>query len=645
MQVDLGKQLKKLTASSLLAAVFLAGCGSDNSDDFVVTTGGATTGTVTVTHPGGLARTNQDFENPGASSVPPGVDSFQFQFLDANGNPIYGPLELPVAESVEIPNVPLAARTVDIDYLRGGGFALFEDNEAIDWQGGVGSVNDPDPGAAPASTSRWTTSVDSSGVAHINVSVEGDQATEFLVKGVGYSPAPIGFSNKDGPSFGDVFWKTPGGFLDFSRVWKRDVENIRGDFNLVRTYSMIAHFINDDGSIPPPSEFEKPDSLRVRTHEDFLDACWNNGDQPIYVIVGIPMPASIYIKSLFENPNLAAENRYWDDNFTATVEQMGAHPAVIGFTIFNEIGGTPDYSGEADKATLYWSQVQKYSERAKSIAPDKLVGWAFNDDPVFASSTIEYRRQYAGAVDFYGVNAFQAQQIGSTVDPWSASLQGDTARPIILTEYGLPATSHTNSSTIQPYLEPLLSMAKQIIAQRESVPVNQVLPETGDPNLVFPSEENALSIFENESTVAAAAESVGNIIPQLFQTPIVGGVVYFEWSDEWWKQDPYAPFNIPDTASPDPNARKSTNFVQLQITRQEGGGSNAGFPNGFYDEEGFGLNSIALDGRLATQVYTDNLGGRGGNLQVDRLTPRTVLYDTVVGVYQRAEQIRADALQ
>ena len=79
-------------------------------------------------------------------------------------------------------------------------------------------------------------------------------------------------------------------------------------------------------------------------------------------------------------------------------------------------------------------------------------------------------------------------------------------------------------------------------------------------------------------------------------------------------------------------------------TRQEGGAFVGYFPNRFYDEEGFGLNSIALDGREAGQVYTDKLGGKGANVQVDKLTPKTALMDAVTNAYRNAEQERRAAL-
>ncbi len=586
---------RSLLAAAIAGAFVLASCGGSDTP--------ADKGDVTISTRAGA--TSSSPQKDTSSVLPDGVDSMQVKFEDASGTLVYGPVEVTAMPVVTIKDVPLTAKSISVDYLRNGGYALATDDEAITWSGANGSSS-PLPTAAAPSTTQWQASMDDNGIAKLTVAVEGAPAKDFLAKGVAYSPAPIGFSNKDGPSFGDVFWDTPGGFLDFELVWKRDMENIRSHgFNSIRTYSLISNFIKNDGSIPTPAEVSAQGSLLVRQHKKFLDAAWNNGVNPIYVIVGIPMPDTIYVKSAFDAPGNAKSNEFWDNNFTATIAQMKDHPAVIGFTIFNEVGGRCHYAdpvppapttkeerkceGSEDLALYwqqlqtypvhYWSQVKKYADRAKAMAPGKLIGWAFNDDADFAASTVEYRKQYAQSVDFYGVNVFQAEQLATALDPWLKAKQSDAARPILMTEYGLPATGHRN------------------------------------PN-------DWLSIYSDDATVKLTAAAVGKLIPKAFEHPSVTGMFYFEWSDEWWKQ-------------PGDGNRND---------RQEGIRTSNAFPNKYWDEEGFGLYSIALGDRTAAQVYTDNWGGKGGNLQVDKLTPRTELLDTVTTAFKNAEQTRQNAL-
>lgn len=572
-----------LFAAAVSMVLTFAGCGGSSSPP--------TVGEVTISHLAKDTRLSVQKNMPlatQASPLPGNVDAMHIEFFDNAGRSVLGPVEVDADPTVTIRNVPLSASSTTVFYLRNGGFALAKDDEPIAWDGVRGSAS-PGPASVGPTYTRWKTLVDSDGIAHVSLSssqVNGGESKDFLLKGVAYSPAPIGSSSKDGPGFGDLFWDTPrpNDFLDFDKVWKRDLENIRAKgFNSVRVYSLIANFIKDSGQIPTPAEIADPNQLRVREHIKFLDAAWNNGVNPIYVLAGIPMPESIWTKGKFDDPANSAAIVYWDNNFTATLNQLKDHPAVIGFTMFNEQGGANEFNGTPANSGHYWSQIQKYSERAKTVAPDKLIGWAFFDNPTFARETIDYRRTYARAIDFYGVNAFQPTNISPSLDPWKRAVQGDTARPVFMTEFGIPATAHRDNS-----LDPL-------------------------------------TIFADGTTVQKAADSMARMLPLVFQHPAVAGMFYFEWSDEWWKQDPLR-------------------GVTTSKTRQEGGIFTDYFPNQYYDEEGFGLNSIALGDREAAQVYTDNLGGKGGNVQVDILTPRTALMDAVTGAYSNAEQGRRTAL-
>lgn len=552
----------------------LAACRSDSDEP--------TVGAVTISHQAEAAVRSKAQASDAKWALPDGIDSMQIEFEDASGQVVYGPVEVLAASDITLQDVPLSATSVTVDYLRNGGYALFTDETPVAWSAALGSAS-PAPEQAPASTTQWTADMDDKGIARLTVSVEGGPAQDFLIKGVGYSPAPIGSSNKNGPGFGDVFWDTPGNFMDFERVWKRDIENIRGyGFNAVRTYSLIAHFINDDGTIPDQATINTPDSFRVRQHKKFLDEAWNNGVNPVYVIVGIPLPSIIFHKPYFNNSQNRAELNYWDNNFTATVAQMQAHPAVLGFTLFNEIGGGADnYVNNPELAEHFWKQVEKYAERAKTTAPDKLIGWAYFDDPNFAQTTVAYRTAHAKHVDFYGVNAFQTKDINVALDPWLKAKQQDAARPVLLTEFGLPTTVRVNASESQTELA---------------------------------------RVHSTEESIKKTADVVGQIMPQAFRHPVMPGMFYFEWNDEWWKQDGGS-----------------------DVT-QEGGPSNGDFPNHAGDEEGFGLHSIVLGERPADKPYADSQWSTGGNVQVDKLTPKTALLSVVTEVYRNAEQIRKQAL-
>lgn len=633
----------------LALALLVAGCGggSETATGSGSGSGSPTsTGTVTILHGAPLpARDNADYETPD-NRLPPGVDALQFQFFDAQGNLVHGPVEFPAGTRVRVEGVPTTASRVDIDYLRNGGYPLYEDQEPVSWlAGAVAVVADPDPGPAPPPSSKWSWSVESSGRAHLFVAAGGGEPQEHLVRGVGYSPAPVGYSNRFTPAFGDLFYDTfaPNDFLDFQKVWERDLEAIRQHFNTLRTYCMveIQFQVDAQGNAHMPIP---PSSGPHFQHRKFLDACWNNGDRPVYVLVGLPLPSPLYYKDEYDNPAKKDEIAYWEANLEATVKQLKDHPAVLGFTIFNEIGGAAQYADNPTLAAFYWSRIDSISHQVKGLAPDKLVGWAFFDDPQFPVKTKAFREAHAQAIDFYGVNSFQKDDLRISLDPYLASTNGTTARPVILTEYGLPATGRTDASTFFPYGADLAATAAAL-AQRFGVPADTV-QALGGAGQQFFTEASVLSLKDDATTQGNVANALTGTLPQAFQHPICVGLFYFEWADEWWKQESYGDFTIPDLQHP-PN-RIPVHAVELSVTRQEGNPgypNDTGKPNGYWDEEGFGLHSIQVaPGRDPNRAYVAKAWEVGGNTKPDVLTRRTPIWDVLVQVFSNAPKIRSDAL-
>lgn len=580
---------RRLPAALCCCALLLLACGSS----------GPRTGTLELSF--------TDRAHPGHPDRPD-TDAVQIVFRNAAGQRVGNPIERPLTEHVAVDGVPLDAATVELDYLRNGGFALHESRATLGWSGAHAAVTNPAYGAATPASSRWTATVDASGQAGLTVATVGQPGadgppvtTPFTVKGVAYSPAPIGYSNAYAPALGDLFFDTfaPQDFLDFQKVWGRDVENIRASFNTVRVYSMMAIQLGPDGSVPPD-----PTTAQEFQHLKFLDALWNNGVDPVYVIVGIPMPDRIFIKEANDAPDPTGIKHFWDVAYTRIITQLASHPAVLGFTMFNELGGADEWGGPGPDATFYWSQVQKYSGRAKQIAPDKLVGWAFFDAPSLVTTARPLMAQYAGAVDFYGVNAFQKDEIADTLDPYLASNLGPAARPVILTEYGLPATTHGDTSTWQPWAS------------------GYGPPPPGVPATTpFPTKTNIDSMTDSPASIGAAAAAVARVIPQALAHPVSAGMTYFEWSDEWWKQNPMA---VNGDGVP---------ALATEITRWNGGLPDPGFPNGNGDEEGFGLHGVAVNGRPPDRPYTTNPNTPAGNTTPDLLTRRGALFGAVTGAY------------
>ncbi len=388
--------------------------------------------------------------------------------------------------------------------------------------------------------------------------------------GVCYSPAPLNGSNDFAPSIGDWFWDSFNGISGWDALWNRDLPQIRHLLaNSIRVYCMLSRQLNSDGSFPSPWN-----SGQLFMHQQFLDDCWDTGAappdrKPLYVLVGIPLPAKMFWKDQYNTTSQVAIT-YWTEMLQETAQLLGQHPAVMGFTIQNEQDGADVCYGDQDLATFWWGQVEKLAMIVKQAAPDKLVGMATHDDPNIPAKAAAYMAQ-CPHIDFWGVNTYQTVNFDSIfkgvpgLGPGYNGLTGGALKPVILTEFGLPATGRTNPN---------------------------------DPS----------TIYEDQTTRTKTANVIGPMLPMAFQQPLCLGLYYFESCDEWWKE-PAAP----------------------NIYTWWGSAQASGFPNGYWDQEGFGLYSIRRGGNLNNNdpIWENN----GPNLPIDLNTERTELTAKVIEAY------------
>ena len=571
---------RHLLVGAVLAVLAVVGCGSGGSTNTGSFAGG-TSGSNNAQ--GARPRVVLNFD-----SLPPGVDSVEAVFLDENGRPLGEPIKVPAnGQDFFIDNFPANFASVEIDYLRNNGYALFESFHQRGTKTYISRVeasdtNAPQLHAAPPQRTKWSTSL---GPAAFHVEASGNPGSDrpaqnevFKVRGVGYSPAPIGTSNKDGPGFGDYFWdgyyiQGAGDLLDYSKVWKRDLENIRPRFNAVRCYSMIAEHVNSNG------QWENPPI--VRNHKKFLDACWNNGNKPVYVLVGIPLPSDCFFAA--HDPAVRAN---FERVLASTLAQTKDHPAVMGYTFFNEQGGVDEWGGNTASSDYYWTQVQKYSQQIKAGAPDKLCGFAYFDAPsnVSTANAAGYLKQYGGSLDYWGVNSFQGTTTVGALASYKALT--DAKKPVLFTEFSVPATGHRDKT----------------IASGAS-----------------PTQASVNSIYADSQTIHLAAQAMTNVLPGTLTDDVVAGMLYFEWCDEWWKQDSKEPF-----------------YTTTKEAQQGGQAADLSqMPNGFNDEEGFGLHSIELGNRPVGAIYHPfDTGAATSNNRPDVLTPRTELLEAVTNAFK-----------
>lgn len=439
-------------------------------------------------------------------------------------------------------------------------------------------------------TTNWACELDSSvpgkPSATLDVSINFAEGQSITLKGMCYSPCPINGSNGFAPALGDWFWSSYSGtgysITGWGVLWARDLSNIRAlGVNTLRVYSMLSRQLNGDGTYPNPWN-----SGQLMTHVDFLDACWNGGTNPLYVLAGIPMPQAMYWLTDYNNTP-ADEKSFWENVLTETVTNLSSHPAIVGFIIQNELDSElvtwpnpPSQPTNLDDVDFWWEQVAKFSAAAKTAmgSNKKLVGMAVHDAPQIPT----YAQSYMANVpdlDFWGVNTYQTQSFDPVFDDLGSfigynSLAGDALKPVLLTEWGMPATSHHSAS---------------------------------DPS----------TIYADTSTIARAAAIVSSVAPDAYLQPLNLGLYYFEYCDEWWNQN----------GSPN-------------IYTWYGGAVAAGFPNGYWDQEGFGLYAQSR-GLVNNKPLPNNApiwqqtGGTGAPaLPVDVATARSGTVTALTTVFQ-----------
>lgn len=216
----------------------------------------------------------------------------------------------------------------------------------------------------------------------------------FRVKGVGYQPVPIGAS----PSRA---------VLDYiytdSAILSRDLTLLRAmNVNTIRLWS------------------EAPDTT-------LLNACYNGGVDPIYVIMGFWVPQWTGID--YADPTLRASIEL---DFRDYVSQFRDHPAVLAWGIGNE--NNLNYTG--DMADWY-SLANDLAAAAYDVE-----GAAYHPCVIVNGALLHLGDSAAGsddisldAVDMWGVNLYFGYDAHAHFDYYDAL----SAKPLVFTEYGIDA--------------------------------------------------------------------------------------------------------------------------------------------------------------------------------------------------------------
>jgi Cellulase (glycosyl hydrolase family 5) len=409
---------------------------------------------------------------------------------------------------------------------------------------------------------------------------------DFPVKGMAYSPIRINENINFARWLSDIFWDNvkPDPFSpdvvngrltqNYRFNWADgqcmlpNPESCRGDLtrmnklnvNTIRVYGMTSRFLpvrqrngNYETYTPDSKDQNNPDLVARCTHKSFLDDCAAHG---IYVIVGLFLDSKFWDKSVWDlqktDPNIKNQILWYEKAYKEVVEEVGNHPAVMGFIINNEIDGLDITYKNPELARFFWYQMKTISSTIKEIAPNKLVGVAFHQDNKLVWGA-QNDMKYVPNIDYWGVNVYQKDTTGLAnifnIDENSllgySKLSSQAKKPLLFTEMGWPQTTRT-----------------------------------------IPSKEcdGRLSITDGDETVTQGVSDLMRLIggklhvaPDKKEFPLCPGTFYFEFSDEWYKEgDKHV--NAPCLEE----AKRLCTWIGTNAT-------NTNFPGGWWDEAGFGV--------------------------------------------------------
>jgi hypothetical protein len=354
----------------------------------------------------------------------------------------------------------------------------------------------------------------------------------FVVKGMNYSPVPIGTFPGYVP-YGDYF------IPYYANVWKPDVDNMRAaGINVVKLYAG-----NPDLNAGAPGT--------AGNWKAFLDYCYNGGNHPIYVVMFSYTQGDVIAQG---GTGLNNYIRQYDELVKSTV----THPAVFGFLVGNEIFGGVTQNPQ------FWINFGRLIDAAQgaglSQGQNPFLVTAINDEftPQTSWPAIKLGEQSGKLrnLDSWCINIYRGPEFGgagnSVFTQYLAlmnSFQTPVRKPLILGEWGTPHTTRPIGVYGQSSTQP--------IANLDDVPESQMGP--GQP--YFAAQPVATFLTTQWNTIKANLQAGPNQV-------CAGGFI-FDWCDEYWKG----------------------NNNNIQIGGPSAGFQGGAFAGGYWDEAGFGVTS------------------------------------------------------
>ena len=222
----------------------------------------------------------------------------------------------------------------------------------------------------------------------------------FKVKGVGYQPIPVGFDNNQ--TTHNTIYTDPA-------IIQRDLVLLRNmNVNTVRLWG----------------------KLQGTT---LLDALYNNGNKPIYAILGFEIPVNAdYTDSTFITS--------MESEFKSYVNKFKGHEAVLAWGIGNE--NNLHYKGSVSDWFLLANRLAKVAYEAEE--PDYHPTILINGYMLYFGNKELYSDDASlNYVDMWGHNSYTGFEFHSYFKYYDAI----SAKPLVITEFGID--SFDNNNTIE----------------------------------------------------------------------------------------------------------------------------------------------------------------------------------------------------
>lgn len=234
----------------------------------------------------------------------------------------------------------------------------------------------------------------------------------FTVKGVVYTPVPVGDTPEAGPSYGDYFTAA------YSGIYNRDLPYLRQlNANAVR----LVLWNN------------------TANHLDFLDKAYNGGLYPVYVIAGFMIDPGSDIDPLSAG-NVREKIKA---DFREMVGMHKDHPAILLWAIGNQLNTPGMYGGSVQDALSLADEMaaEAHAEEGAHFHP-VLAELADHD----LASTLSLYDSTLPALDIWGASVFfRGRSFGTLFDSFAAA----SGRPLLVTGYGLDAYNNISRDEYQ----------------------------------------------------------------------------------------------------------------------------------------------------------------------------------------------------